>query len=240
MPILWSILNGRKTSYLSTTSCGCVCVLMLAKLVVETPNPPQQNQQNRKRMRTTNAMPTFRSHLTFLHFRQPLGAGLAARTRLAAAHHVHQAAALLVLLRCLHMPRRIKNTHLITQCECLTRALHCSSRYMNHVVTRFSGDGAVVVRCMFRISLDRPNFHSMSDWAWVALCPRLRVRRARLGKWDKITSVVAIRWANVCLPEPGGLRGTHSPNERRVWCVFEGRGHCLEDGTGGHVLSGCD
>lgn len=117
-------------------------------------------------MRTT--MPTFRSHLTFLHFRQPLGAGLTARTGLAAAHHVHQAGALLVLLRGLQCKPNQKS-QLVTRRagpdRCLTRALHCSSRYMNHVVTRFSGDGAVVVRCMFRISLDRPNFHSMSDWA---------------------------------------------------------------------------
>lgn len=43
-----------------------------------------------------------------------------------------------------------------------------STIHINHVVTKLSGDGAVVVRCMLRISLDRPNFHSISDWAWIS------------------------------------------------------------------------
>lgn len=57
-----------------------------------------------------------------------------------------------------------------------------------------------------------------------------RVRRARLGKWDKITSVVAIRWANVCLPEPGGAPGhtfaertTRLVRFRGAWTLFGGR-----------------
>ncbi|KDR21861.1 hypothetical protein L798_03198 [Zootermopsis nevadensis] len=32
---------------------------------------------------------------------------------------------------------------------------------------RFRGDGVVVVRCILRISLARPYFHSMSDCAWI-------------------------------------------------------------------------
>lgn len=43
--------------------------------------------------------------------------------------------------------------------------LHLAMSHISHVVTRFSGDGAVVVRCMFLISLDSPYFHSMSDCA---------------------------------------------------------------------------
>uniref|UniRef100_A0A8D9BQM0 Uncharacterized protein n=1 Tax=Cacopsylla melanoneura TaxID=428564 RepID=A0A8D9BQM0_9HEMI len=45
--------------------------------------------------------------------------------------------------------------------------LHSWIRYMSHEVTKFSGDGVVVVRCMFRINLASPYFHSMSDWAWI-------------------------------------------------------------------------
>lgn len=50
-------------------------------------------------------------------------------------------------------------------CENL-HTLHIAINHISHVVTKFKGDGAVVVRCMFLISLERPYFHSMSDWAW--------------------------------------------------------------------------
>lgn len=43
--------------------------------------------------------------------------------------------------------------------------LHLAISHMSHVVTRFNGEGAVFVRCMLRINLDRPYFHSISDWA---------------------------------------------------------------------------
>jgi hypothetical protein len=36
---------------------------------------------------------------------------------------------------------------------------------MNHVVIRLRGEGAVLVRCMWRINLASPYFHSMSDCA---------------------------------------------------------------------------
>ena len=36
-------------------------------------------------------------------------------------------------------------------------------RYVVHVVIRLMGAGDAFVRCMFRISFARPNFHSVSD-----------------------------------------------------------------------------
>lgn len=45
------------------------------------------------------------------------------------------------------------------------RTLQKSKTHTNQVVTKFKGDGAVVVLCIFRMSLERPNFHSISDWA---------------------------------------------------------------------------
>ena len=38
--------------------------------------------------------------------------------------------------------------------------------YSVHVVTRLMGAGDALVRCMFRISLANPYFHSMSDCCW--------------------------------------------------------------------------
>lgn len=41
--------------------------------------------------------------------------------------------------------------------------LHIASKYMYQVVTKFNGDGVVVVLCMFLISFASPYFHSTSD-----------------------------------------------------------------------------
>lgn len=47
--------------------------------------------------------------------------------------------------------------------------LHAVNSHINHVVIKLSGDGAVVVRCIFRISFDKPNFHSISDCAYFTI-----------------------------------------------------------------------
>lgn len=75
--------------------------------------------------------------------------------------------------------------------------LHMFINHINHVVIRFSGDGAVVVRCMFLISFDKPNFHSISDCACALFFVHLKIEKSfrfyfnEFNDFENIFSVLA-------------------------------------------------
>ena len=58
--------------------------------------------------------------------------------------------------------------------------LYNTRTYEKSLVTRFSGEGVVVERFMLRMSLARPNFHSMSDCIWMRWYVSLIMAMSRL------------------------------------------------------------
>lgn len=130
------------------------------------------NPRQPQRKQSTCAMQTFWSHLTFLYFRQPLRTCFCPWTSLSYTQHIHQTLLFLLFQFSLLPNEKIdKNLNLLAICLQkiwgVTFTLHWVNSHINHVVIRFNGDGAVVVRCILRINFDKPNFHSISDWAWI-------------------------------------------------------------------------